>query len=202
MLITAALTLLFLPLVVVIAWPCWNLRPVPAIRIWSVSFGAMALAMLLQSARADFWRSKFELLTLQLQSQPQKCQQCQRPAPNSGCVFLKQSILDVACHCAFPVGEIGFRYVEGQFDPRMALLVLKTPNGSNETALGSADDDVLPEFRARERKSLRWCEYLPSLAGTYLGQQSPQHGHFIGFGLELPYSSWPNITGFHMTYIV
>jgi hypothetical protein len=59
MLITAALWIGFFPLIMVMAWRCWNLRPVPVIRIWSLSFGAMTLAMLGQASMCQYWRAKF-----------------------------------------------------------------------------------------------------------------------------------------------
>src|SRR5712692_7905187 len=81
MLITAALTVVLLPLVSVMAWRCWRLQPVPAIRIWSLSFAAMTLAMVLQAWRAELWRSRFAQLTIQLQSEPLRYQQYRQSLP-------------------------------------------------------------------------------------------------------------------------
>jgi hypothetical protein len=66
MLITAALSVTFLPLVAVMVWRCWHLAsPSP---MWSRAFAAMTLAMVLQSWRENFWHRKFESTELQSQS--------------------------------------------------------------------------------------------------------------------------------------
>ena len=67
LIITALLTVLLLPLIAVMAWRCWSLPPVPEIRIWSLAFVAMTLAMLLQAWRAQLWQTRFERLTPQRQ---------------------------------------------------------------------------------------------------------------------------------------
>src|SRR5205085_9927416 len=61
MLITAGiLTALLVPTVLVMGWRCWLLPPVPAIRVWSLSFAGMTLAMLAWLWMAQYWRTKFE----------------------------------------------------------------------------------------------------------------------------------------------
>lgn len=78
MIIAAVLTGLLLPTVSVMAWRCWNLPPVPVIRIWSLSFAAMSAAMLGQLWMCQYWRAKFvECQELRLQLPPESPQQQQ-----------------------------------------------------------------------------------------------------------------------------
>ena len=59
MIVTGILVVTFLPLATVMVWQCWNLQPMPAVRFWALSFAGLSLAMVLQSARADYWYNRF-----------------------------------------------------------------------------------------------------------------------------------------------
>ena len=107
------------------AWRCWNLPPIPATRIWSLSFGAMTLAMVLQSARADFWKNRFEHLVMQPRSGRLQFQQHQQSEPNSdpSCQRLtsfRQASLfpraELCCNVRLVADQ--FRLRGEQFDPQ------------------------------------------------------------------------------------
>src|SRR5439155_11252657 len=73
--IPAVITTVVLSLVaLVMVWRCWNLPPVPVIRLWAVGWAAMAANVLDQFWRAEAWKKECERLQLQLpgRRQPQR----------------------------------------------------------------------------------------------------------------------------------
>jgi hypothetical protein len=118
MIISAALTVALLPLVSVMAWRCWNLPPIPATRIWSLSFGVMTLAMLLQAWRADLWKLRFERLARSEQPRRSQSQQFRQFLPSSNLAFQRPTSVRQAAslvHAGSCYGDAGFRLEVLQF---------------------------------------------------------------------------------------
>jgi len=127
-LITAVLAVLFLPLVTVIAWKCWSLPPVPVIRIWSLSLAGMALAMVLQSARADFWKMRSDRLRRSSQSKLLQSQQWRQLSSSIMYRYSRpeylcpvSSLLHADVRSAFPCAAELFGFLKAKYDFRPSL---------------------------------------------------------------------------------
>jgi hypothetical protein len=66
MILAGLLTVALLMFALALVWRCWNLRPVPAMRLWAVAWGGMSAWMLYFFWRAEAWKHEAEKLELKL----------------------------------------------------------------------------------------------------------------------------------------
>src|SRR5947208_1159123 len=86
-------------------WRCWNLPPVPAIRLWALAFGGMSAGMLYQFWRAEAWKKETEKLELKLQGQ--RLLPRRQASPKTTSLYRDRKLLDAGFPCVMSLFEIG-----------------------------------------------------------------------------------------------
>jgi hypothetical protein len=102
MILAVLITVTLLPLVVVMVWRCWNLPPVPAIRLWALGFAGMSANYLDQLWRAEAWENEAERLQIKLRGQRLPT----RPSKTSN--FPNALIPDAALRFVLPESAVRF----------------------------------------------------------------------------------------------
>ena len=174
------MTVLLLPTVLVMAWRCWNLPP---IRIWSLSFAAMTVALLGQVWMCQYWKSKFvEFQEAQLQSllQSRRQQQslskttfCYRYGASPGGVLLASRPEVLRCAAKIEREESFRTYTHPEY--------------------GYTDSCNVVSGRA-ERVNQPCPAPFPPLFGRALWGQTPCGGQLIGSAGDLKYYNQPTPT--------
>jgi len=109
------LTVLFLPLVLVMVWRCWNLPPVPTTRLWALGFAGMTVNCLYQFWRAEIWKKEAEKLELKLQGQ--RLLPRRQVSPKTGSFYRDQRLPDTAVRFVLPATAVRLLTAMIQFEP-------------------------------------------------------------------------------------
>src|SRR5437879_5314092 len=116
------ITALLLPLVAVMVWRCWNLPPVPVIRLWALAFGGMSAGMLYQFWRAEAWKAVSEKLELKLQEQ--RLLPKRQVLSKTISAYRGRTLLDVGDRYAPQFASVQFPALIIQCDPGTMSLVV------------------------------------------------------------------------------
>src|SRR6266542_6522138 len=125
MVLALLVTVLLLLFALATMWRCWNLPPVPAMRLWAVAWSGMSAWMLYFFWRAEAWKKEAEKLELKLQEQ----RTLRRPQALSTTSFLdassrnSQMLLDADVHFVLPGRALQFLTSANQFEPDIAVRI-------------------------------------------------------------------------------